>query len=269
MKSCPGCLFLIDDDQELCDTCLTQQNTTIQPLKIGSAEGGTAVLERTTSVAAPAEPADLRYRSTRPLISLKVAVVSVLLVVLGAAVASAGGYGPLAPKFVSWHLAFNRPEAFPQTWEHLDDLSEFFEVDLPGGSESVFEALDPADNSQGGLVGKSVTTVRGAQMQVTWSSFGKSSEALAAFDSADGVTTLLRKYAALRIPGVATVERPVMLPIGQAVDAVFVQGETTTRVRMIMTPKEVFMLSTGGPDGDSEALDAAHQRLLKSFQPNL
>ncbi|HTN99295.1 MAG TPA: hypothetical protein VL068_01365 [Microthrixaceae bacterium] len=291
MKSCPGCLFLIDDDQERCDTCMTHENSEFHgsigqsgSQLVGQSGGGTALLEAPTTVksavATEHAQADVRYRSTRRILTVKSAAICVLIVVVGGALASAAGYGPLAPRFVLWNLTFNRPEAFPQQWDHLDDLSAVFEVDLPGGSETLFESLDPDNSARGGIVGKTVDTVRGAKMQVAWSGFGMSPEALSGLDSEAGLETLLGQYAEIRIAGEMTVARPVVLPFGQAVDAVFVeQGASTepdaadtsrtTRVRMVMTPKEVFILSTSGPDGDSEALDAAHQRLLESFKPNL
>lgn len=268
MKSCPGCLFLIDDDQELCEPCREQQASALAPLTIGSAEGGTAVLDR-PRVAAPEEMVTIRYRSSGPAISFKSVVVGVLLLAVIGSVASAAGYGPLAPKFASWNLTFNRPEAFPQRWDHLDDLSTVFEVDLPVGSKTLFEPLDPTGKAPGGIVGKSVTTPSGAKMLVAWSNFGMSDQALAAYDTPEGTESLLGRYAEIRVPGEMTTQRSVTLPIGHAVDAVFVKGDSTTRVRMVMTPKEAFILATSGPDSFSEALDASHQRLLKSFSPNL
>ncbi|MGB6056764.1 MAG: hypothetical protein WBF71_00765 [Microthrixaceae bacterium] len=269
MKSCPGCLFLIDDDQERCETCVRQESTELRPIQIGSASGGTAVLDKTVKVAAPDQILDLRYRPARPSVTIKGVVICLLICTLVGALASAGGYGPLAPKFAAWDLTFNRPEAFPQEWQHLDDLSTVFEVDLPGGSRSLFEQLDPGDPTKGGIAGKTVTTVRGAQMQVAWSNFGVSPESLATFNSVEGIQDLLGRYAAARVSGRMTISRPVVLPIGQAVDGVFVDGDMTTRVRLVMTPKEAFILSTSGADSDALALDAAHQRLLESFRPNL
>ncbi|MGB3412726.1 MAG: hypothetical protein WBA45_16205 [Microthrixaceae bacterium] len=269
MKSCPGCLFLIDDDQERCETCVKQKATELPPIQIGSAGGATAVLDRSVKVAAPEEMLDLRYRPARRTVTVKGVIIGVLICALVGALASAGGYGPLAPKFAAWNLTINRPEAFPQDWQHLDDLSTVFEVDLPGGSKSLFEQLDPDDPTQGGIVGKTVTTVHGAKMQVAWSDFGVSPESLATFNSPDGIQQLLGRYAAARVPGKMTISRPVVLPIGQAVDGVFVNDDVTTRVRVVMTPKEAFILSTSGADSDALALDAAHQRLLESFRPNL
>lgn len=269
MKSCPGCLFLINDDQERCETCVRQEATELRPIQIGSTGAGTAVLDKTVKVATPDEMLDLRYRPARPAATVKGVVICVLICILVGALASAGGYGPLAPKFAAWNLTFHSPEAFPQDWQHLDDLSTVFEVDLPGGSKSLFEQLDPDDPTQGGIVGKTVTTVDGAQMQVAWSNFGVSPESLATFNSAEGIQDLLGRYAAARVPGRMTISRPVLLPIGQAVDGVFVNNDVTTRVRLVMTPREAFILSTSGADSDALALDAAHQRLLESFRPNI
>ena len=228
--------------------------------------GGTAVLA--PPVAAPL-PETVTYRSARPAIRPKLLLLLVPVGVLLVAGLGYFGHGPLADQFVKWDLVAHRAELLPEMWAPVADPSGSFRVELPMGTTDVFTEMDPADPSAGGLVGEQVDGVEGAQMEAAWTTFGYDAAALAAFESPAGVRELADRFVAVRLGGAeATVTRDAQAPEGHALDVVLIDGaDATTRVRFVLADGKFYALRTSGPDSGSPELDAAHQRLVSSFDP--
>ena len=281
MKSCPRCSFLMDDDQTCCAQCA--EDSRREPRMGGYAaedagihlpaaaagptsSGGTALL---APPAPPPLPETVTFRSSGPAIR---PAVLLLLVPLAAIVVAAAGYlghGPLADQFVRWGLTSERAELLPATWAPVIDPSGSFRADLPAGSTDVFTEFDPADLAAGWVVGEHVEGVSGASMEAAWTTFGYDPEAISAFEDPGGLRALAQRYVDTRFDGAPmTVARDAQVPEGHAVDVVLADSsDVTTRVRFVLADGRFYALSTTGPESGSRELDAAHRRLLRSFDP--
>ncbi|MHB1139720.1 MAG: hypothetical protein ACYC2O_12250 [Microthrixaceae bacterium] len=264
----------MDDDQECCAVCVeeTSREATMggyRPEHAGidlPPGGGTAVLAPPRAVPLPET---VTYRSSGPAIRPKV----LLLLIPVAALLVAGlgylGHGPMADQFVRWGLTEERAELLPEVWFPVTDLAGSFRAELPAGTTHVFAALDPDATAAGGLVGERVDGVDGTQMEAGWTTFDHDEATVATFASPAGVRELADRFIDLRLGGAEpTVIRDVQVPEGHAVDVVLADdATTTTRVRFVLADGRFYALRTTGPDSGSRELDAAHQRLLRSFDP--
>lgn len=277
MKACPSCTFLMGDDQERCQHCAVEADrfAVLHPdsdsVEVGSAGrsaddgGGVAVM--TPPKVAPL-PQTVRYRGPRKQISVKMIVMLVLASTLVLAALGWTGSGPLANQFVHWGLVSASSEMFPADWGAVTDPSRSFSVEMPSGADYVFAAFDPAQPSAGLLVGEQVEPGTGASMRAVFTNFGLGAESLAAYDSPAGVRELATRFIGLQMEGEPTVVREAVVPEGYAVDTVVLSQGASARARFIFARDRFYALVTSGPDSDSKELDAAHQRMLASFDPN-
>lgn len=273
MKNCPSCSFLMDDDQDRCGHCQTEaeQRSVLDSLSAADtgitlpSGGGTAVLAPPR--VAPM-PETVKFRSNRPTVSPKALLLCVPLIALAVAVAGWAGMGPLAPKFVDWGFTRSTSDVLSSDWVPVMDPSRSFEVTMPAGAADVFDSLDPANPEGGGLVGKHADGTEGASVEVTYTDFALGPDGLAAYESQQGVRDLGAKFMAAHMTGQQTVVRDALVPEGHAVDTVLINGDHgTSRVRFVLAGGRFYALTTTGPDSASQELDASHQRLLASFDP--
>ena len=272
MKTCPSCSFLMGDEQDRCQKCAAeaQRFETLHPSPTGDAgivmpdHGRVAVL--TPPAVAPL-PRTVRYRAPRKQMTLKMIVCALVAVVIAVAAWGVLGHGPFAPRFVQWGLIAQRTEAFPANWRTVTDPSGSFSVEMPDGADHVYASLDPDVPTSGLLVGEYVDPGTGSTMKAVFTDFAFGEAGMAAYDSPAGVRELARAFIAAQMEGTPTVVRDAVVPEGYAVDTVVLANDTTARARFIFAGDRFYALVTTGPDPESKELDAAHQRLLTSFDP--
>jgi len=263
----------MDDHQERCSHCAA--DAAERGILDGkSAEGSGIMLpgSRPTAVLDPPRvapmPEEIRYRQPRVWATPRTLLLVVPVVAVIVAALAWLGHGPLAGPFADWGIARTPPGVLPTEWVPVEDLAGRFEVSMPVGSSDVFEYLDPAAPTGGGLVGMRFETASGVLVESVWTDFALPPETLAAAANPAGLQELADRYAAVRLSGDRTVAREVVVPEGNAIDTVYVDGERgTSRVRFVLVDGRLHALVTAGPDELSPELDAAHQRLLASLDP--
>lgn len=272
MKTCPGCSFLMSDDQDRCEKCATEAGR-FELLDPGpTSETGIEFPDRGgVAVMAPPKVAPLpeavRYRPARK--RLTVSALALIFIGLAVAVAALGwaGHGPLADQFGRWGIVAQRSEAFPEDWRQLTDPSQSFSIEMPIGAGYVYAGVDPAVPTAGLMVGAEVDPGTGSTMTAVFTDFGLGDAGLVAYDSPAGVRELAARFIGLQMTGEQTVVRDAVVPEGFAVDTVVLSDGASSRVRFIFAGDRFYALLTSGPDKFSAELDAAHQRLLGSFDP--
>lgn len=279
MKSCPGCEFLIDDSESVCEFCAADPNyaarlkgfttkTVVGALADSDIPvgGSVGLLERPvpsgvnwdeTDVTSREKPGPslldspprahttyeaLEVRRDRGPIPVKLIAIVVVLALGVVATASVLGHGPLAGEFARLGLTVVRSEVLPSTWVVAEDVTGEFTVEMPVGGELVFEPLDPKGVVPGGLAGTRVEGADGTYLLDASTDLGLGAAGLREMDSDEGLAELVNRFATARIPGKQTVSRAVLLPYGHANDSVYVaKGSAGSEIETRMR-----MILTGG-----------------------
>ncbi|MEI2640616.1 MAG: hypothetical protein V9F03_16715 [Microthrixaceae bacterium] len=259
MKSCPGCEFLIDDIEDVCEFCAADpgyatklKGYTTKTVVGALADsdqglgGSVGILERPVPSAVNWSETDVaptdriltdaktevrtssgsgeavELRRERKPIPVPVLALGGVVVVLAVVAASIMGYGPLAGPLAKLGLGHTRADVLPAEWAGYGTISEVFRVEMPVGADVVFEPLDPTGAVPGGLAGLRVEGNDGAWMMTSTSDLGLGAAGLAANDSDAGIADLASRFAAIRVPGEMTISRTKLLAVGHASDSVYV-----------------------------------------------
>lgn len=270
MTSCPGCGFLMGDQERLCTSCASDhahgsgdQSVRFDLDAAGSgvgvasgAGGATAVLERRAPVALPM-PEHVQYRGRRTGGRRKLVVVFLVLALLAVGVVvGLDGRGPLAGPLVDAGLAEPPAVRIPAAWVRVSSDEGGFRAALPRGAEPLGD----------GLVGYTTSVGEGAALTVFSTDFDLG-PAMEQYRSADGLAELVDRFSATFALGDEIVRRDVRSAEGWSTDAVFVAaGEVTTRARFHLARDRFHVLTTSGPDSAMDELDEAHPKMLSEFQ---
>ena len=282
MKECPGCAFLMPQDQALCDSCRSGERVSFPidevhgdefvlsgPPPSMSPGGGSAtmLLERP---APPVTGRPVRYRDpqrTRNAVKALVALVIVggVLGVLGTM--AMRGDGPLAPTFVSLGLADPPGVVVPSSWTTVSSTEGKFSALLPTGAVEHTKPVDEADPARGTYWGFEADLGEEGSIVVLSSDLGVGG-ALRSFDDA-GFSALVDRFVAEGELGIETVRRDVLVGVGRVKDSVIAEpdGTAASRVRFLLADDRLHVLVTHGPDEYSRELDEAHARLIDRFDP--
>ncbi|CAN5399286.1 hypothetical protein BH10ACT3_BH10ACT3_02710 [soil metagenome] len=279
MKACPGCSFLIDDEQTLCSHCEADQARYEQARLASEVEKAIELPAGSTALLAPprvaAIPESVKYRAPRRTINPKIILLLIPIGIVVVVAMAFAGQGPLADQLISRGWIERPTVIFTPSWGSVTDPGRTFEASMPAGSMDVYGPMDEASPAAGNLIGEHVAGEQGGHMEVMWSDFGMSPEAMDAYETPQGVRDLATRFiAAQKMTGEQTVSRDVIVGQGAAVDTVLVNGtigaspdSLTSRVRFQVADGRFFALITTGPDTESRELDLAHRRLVASFTP--
>lgn len=279
MTSCPGCGFLMSDDEERCSACVAVSGGyPADPGGSPAAGGATATIapvaqvaaHATTTAAAPATvappgspnlpppmPDRVQYRRPhRPSAAKVLSAVAAVALLAAGVVVGLDGRGPLAEPMVRVGLAEEPTVRIPSTWVEVGSDDQGFVAALPAG----------ADELGGEVVGYSTPVGADAAVSVLSTDAGLDAAALAARRSASGLDGLIDRVAATFSLGEELVRRDAPVAEGWAVDAVYVGDGTTTRVRFHLARDRLHVLATAGPDTAMDVLDGAHRTLLEQFR---
>jgi hypothetical protein len=271
MKTCPGCSFLMDDDESMCGPCQASSERVgtfsgEPPPRPAGGRVGTAVLERPISTG----PFEKSVRFRDPGRSRRTARSVTVLIVLCGGVAVLGvmgvrGQGPLAPTAVSMGLADPPSVVVPGQWESVTSGPGAFRAEVPRGGVEHLDAVDPLDPQRGAWVGHRIQLGEAAEMIVVSTDLGVPG-GVRGVDSA-GLAQLVDGIVATGRFGIEITRRETLLGTGPVVDSVALGNGTTARVRFALAGGRLHLLLTQGSDEGSRSLDRAHGRLLAGFQP--
>lgn len=272
MISCPGCGFLMSDDERRCSSCSSDHatgpdggHTRFDLDAVEASAGGlptgdassTALLERRAPVVSPM-PAHVQYRERgrRGRRNLVVALVALVLLSAGV-VFGLDGRGPLAGPMVEAGLAEPPAVRIPSSWVEVTSEAGRFRAALPHGAEPLDE----------GLAGYSTRVGEGAALTVFSTDFDLGPVGMEPYRSTDGVDELVDRLSVTFGLGDEVVRREVRAAEGWATDAVYVTDDgVTTRARFHLARDRLHVLTTTGPDSAMDELDEAHPRMLSEFR---
>jgi len=268
MTSCPGCGFLMGDQERLCASCSSDHESGDRRVRfdldageaaVGGPPGGTtatAVLERRAPTAPPM-PERVQYRVRRKG-GRRTAVVAlaVLALLAGGVLAGLDGRGPLAGPMVEAGVASPPAVRIPAAWVGVTSEEGGFRAALPQGAQPLGE----------GLVGYSTAVGERAALTVFSTDFDLG-PGMAQYRSAAGLDELVERFSVAFALGHELVRRDVRAAEGWATDAVFVTDDgVTTRARFHLARDRFHVLTTSGPDAAMGPLDEAHPRMLSEFR---
>ncbi len=271
MISCPGCGFLMSDDERRCSSCSPDDamgpddgHSRFDLDAVESGAGGlsagapsTALLERRAPVVTPM-PEHVQYRERGRGGRRNLVVALLALVLLSAGVVTGlDGRGPLAGPMVDAGFAEPPAVRIPAEWVGVSSDEGRFRAALPHGAEPLGE----------GLTGFSTRVGDGAALTVFSTDFDLGPAGMEPYRSTAGVDELVDRIGVTFGLGDEVVRREVRAAEGWATDAVYVTDDgVTTRARFHLARDRLHVLTTTGPDSAMDQLDEVHPRMLSEFR---